>query len=442
MGTLILMVTIAVEVAFATFCIVTKSNQRKVRNFVRIGAFVAFVLFCLVSVIQWGFRWYGLALLFSVWAALGAWALVGKRTEKGDYRTRSIVRRAIRTLLLVVIVMVPALIFPQYRPPEMTGKYEVATAKYSYTDTSRIETFTNTGENRKVNVECWYSIDTGEKYPLVLFSHGTGGVKASNTSTFMDLASNGYVVCSIDHPYHSMFTVGSDGRLVTADPAYLQEYMNLNSGKYDEATMFKLQQKWMNLRIADINFVLDTILAQVKDPASDAVYQRIDPEKVGLMGHSLGGESSAQVARERKDIDAVINLDADLQGEYLDYVDGKEVMNTKVYPVPILTIFSDTLTRLIAAVPDANSVIAVKHLSAINPKAFEVHLAGTDHMSLTDLPLISPFLVSMINATVPKGGGGHAANALATIEKMNAIALQFFNVYLKGEGSFTSAGTY
>jgi hypothetical protein len=63
-------------------------------------------------------------------------------------------------------------------------------------------------------------------------------------------------------------------------------------------------------------------------------------------------------------------------------------------------------------------------------------------MSLTDLPLISPFLVSMINASVPKGGGGHAANALATIEKMNAIALQFFNVCLKGEGSFTSAGTY
>ena len=138
---------------------------------------------------------------------------------------------------------------------------------------------------------------------------------------------------------------------------------------------------------------------------SDAVYQLIDPEKIGLMGHSLGGESSAQVARERNDIDAVINLDADLAGEYLDYVDGKYVMNDKVYPVPILTILSDTLVRLIAAVPDANTVVAVKHVTATAPNAFEVHLTGTDHMSLTDLPLISPFLVSMINASVPKAGG-------------------------------------
>ena len=67
---------------------------------------------------------------------------------------------------------------------------------------------------------------------------------------------------------------------------------------------------------------------------ADAVYPLIDSEKIGLIGHSLGGESSAQVARERNDVDAVINLDADLQGEYLDYVDGKEVMNDKVYRSP------------------------------------------------------------------------------------------------------------
>ena len=34
------------------------------------------------------------------------------------------------------------------------------------------------------------------------------------------------------------------------------------------------------------------------------------------------------------------------------------------------------------------------------------------------------------------------SDPLSTIEKMNDIVLQFFNVYLKGEGSFTSAGTY
>ena len=107
-------------------------------------------------------------------------------------------------LLLVVIAVTPALIFPQYKLPKMTGKHEVATVNYTYTDQSRIETFTNTGENRKVNVEFWYPKDAGGKYPLVVFSHGAFGMKTSNTSTFMELASNGYVVCSIDHPYHSL----------------------------------------------------------------------------------------------------------------------------------------------------------------------------------------------------------------------------------------------
>jgi hypothetical protein len=60
-------------------------------------------------------------------------------------------------------------------------------------------------------------------------------VKASNTSTFLELASDGYVVCSIDHPYHSLYAVGAGGHLVTVDPSFLQEVMGANNGKYDEA---------------------------------------------------------------------------------------------------------------------------------------------------------------------------------------------------------------
>ena len=439
MGTIILIIAFVIEAAFATYCIITKSNQKKVRSFVRIGALAAFVIFTLVSVIEWGFRWYGLAALLLVWSALGAWTLIGKKEDKKAYKTGRVMFKAIAMLLLVVIAVTPALIFPQYKPPKMTGQYEVATVNYTYTDESRIETFTDTGENRKVNVEFWYPKDTAGTYPLVVFSHGAFGVKASNTSTFMELASNGYVVCSIDHPYHSLFTVGADGHLVTVDQSFLQEVMGANNGKYDEAAIFKLQQKWMNLRTADINFVLDTILAQAKDAGSDPVYQRIDTEKIGLIGHSLGGAASAQVARERNDIAAVINLDADLLGEYLDYVDGRYVQNEKVYPVPILTIYSDDMVRLLAAVQDAKDVVAVKHVTATAPKAYEVHLAGTNHMSLTDLPLVSPFLVSMINSSVPKGGGIEV-DKYATLEKMNGIVLAFFNAYLKGEGSFTVPG--
>ena len=89
----------------------------------------------------------------------------------------------------------------------------------------------------------------------------------------------------------------------------------------------------------------------------------------------------------------MINLDADLGGEYLDYVNGKYVMNDTPYPVPILTILSDDLMRGIAAIPDANTVVAVKHVTATAPHAYEVHFAGTNHMSLTDLPIVSPIYI-------------------------------------------------
>jgi len=441
MGTTLLIIALVIEAAFATYCIITKSNQKKIRSFVRIGAFAAFVIFTLVSVIQWSFRWYGLAALLLIWAALGAWTLIRNKEEKKEYKTGRIVFNAIAMLLLIVIAVTPALIFPQHKLPKMTGKYEVATVNYTYTDESRIETFTNTGEKRKVNVEFWYPKDTGGTYPLVVFSHGSLGMKTSNTSTFMDLASNGYVVCSIDHPYHSLFTIGTDRHPITVNRAIMQGIIDINSGKYDDITEFRLEHQWMNLRIADIHFVLNTILARAKDSGSDKLYQLIDTGKIGLMGHSLGGESVAQVARERNDIGAVINLDADLGGEYLDFVDGKNVMNDKVYPVPILNILADDLVRLIAAIPDANTVVAIQHVTATAPNAFEVHLTGTDHMSVTDLPLVSPFLVSVINASVPKGGG-QEVDPFATIEKMNAMVLQFFNVYLKGEGTFTYKGTY
>jgi dienelactone hydrolase len=439
MGTIILIIAFIAETGFAAYCIITRSKQEKVRSYLRISAFAAFILFTLVSVIQWSFRWYLLAALLFVWAALGAWTLVRKKAEKKAFSAGRTILKAISMLLLVCIAVTPALILPQYKLPPATGNHPIATVNFTYTDENRIETFTNTGEHREVNVEFWYPEDGGGPYPLIVFSHGAFGTKSDNTSTFMDLASNGYVVCSVDHPYHALVTVDANGRRTMVDRSYLQEFLGVNSGKYDEATEFAVEQKWLNLRTADINFVLDTILAQAQAPASGSVYGLIDPGKIGLFGHSLGGVTSAQVARERDDIGAVIDLDADPFGEYTGYVNGKYVLNDTVYPVPILIVYADDMVRLLDAIQDPNFVVAAKHVVATAPQAYEVHLPGTNHMSLTDVPLISPLLVSLINALVPQAGG-KAVDSYATIQKMNGIVLQFFNSFLKGEGSFSTAG--
>lgn len=117
-----------------------------------------------------------------------------------------------RVPLVFSFAIIPAIIFPQYKNPEITGNHKIETSSYTFTDENRIEEFTDTGENRKVTVEFWYPKEAEGKYPLIIFSHGAFGVKMSNTSTFMELASNGYVVCSIDHPYHAAGTMDVDVR--------------------------------------------------------------------------------------------------------------------------------------------------------------------------------------------------------------------------------------
>jgi dienelactone hydrolase len=192
--------------------------------------------------------------------------------------------------------------------------------------------------------------------------------------------------------------------LVIQSPSIREELLNLNSNKYDDATDLQIQHSWMAVQITDINFVLDTILASTQDSGSPAVYHLVDVKKIGLMGHSLGGESSAQVARERiasgkNDIGAVVDLDADPAGEYVGVVNGKPVLNNTPYPVPILIIVSDALAPSMAVIPDAADFIALKHVVATAPHAYEIDIAGTNHLSFTDLALSSPILTFLMNSS-------------------------------------------
>jgi predicted dienelactone hydrolase len=433
---------LVLEVGFAAYCIVTRSSQRRVRNFVRLGAFAAFIVLVVLSVLKWSFRWYGLALLLLVWAVVGAVQLLRRKTDTATFKPGRLIGRLVGTLALVWLALVPAFILPQHKPPRVTGVHPVATTLYTYTDPNRIEAFAPASGHRQVNVECWYPADGHDKYPLVVFSHGALGIKASNTSTFTELASNGYVVCSIDHPYHALFTRGADGHLVIADPTFRQQIVGINAGSYTETEIFQMWQDWLGLRTADINFVLDTILAEAASPGSDPVYQMIDTGRIGLMGHSLGGASVGLVARQRADVGAVVVLDADLQGEYLHYSDGKYTLNDQVYPVPLLAIMADDMVNLIAKVPDAAHTVAIEHVLATAPHAYKVHIQGTDHQSVTDLELVSPFLASMVVSMVPKAGGGQTADRLYVVETMNDLVLKFFNAYLKGEGAFQPEARY
>lgn len=102
----------------------------------------------------------------------------------------------------------------------------------------------------------------------------------------MDGSLSGYMVCSIDHPYHSFYTVNENQKVTLIDRAYIDEYANLS--KYDKEKRLVIFQKWMDVRVGDINFVIDTIISTQGD-----LYQLVDSSKIGVFGHSLGGAAAA-----------------------------------------------------------------------------------------------------------------------------------------------------
>jgi dienelactone hydrolase len=319
----------------------------------------------------------------------------------------------------------------------VTGPYAVATTTYSYVDKNRIEEFTDQDENRFVNVEFWYPEQAEGTYPLLVFSHGAFGIKTSNTSTFTELASHGYVVVSIDHPYHSFYTVSEDGKVVTVNSEYMQEVSNSNKeGGYLLDEFFELTQKWMKLRTDDMDFVIDTILEQAEQD-KDSVYERIDTQKIGVFGHSMGGAASIALSRERDDIDAVVNIDAPFFSELLyDKVTNELTAKSEAYTIPLLNVYSDDVWVQL----DSNSSYLPYIANRISNKnfkgAYNVHFIGAKHLSLTDLPLFSPILANLLQ------GGKADIDKYYAIETQNELILRFFNYSLKNQGQFAPKATY
>jgi len=433
MGILLLLTAVIFEIAFAIYCIATKQNHKKLKNWIRIAVFIVFAILTVSSVIVWSFSWVMLAILLFLLAVYGTVSLILKKKNIKQYKTSNIVWKSIMMILIFVFVLSPVIIFPQYQSPKVTGEYEVATATDTYIDKSRIEEFSDKGDNRIVNVEFWYPKNADGTYPLLVFSHGAYGIKTSNYSTYTELASHGYVVVSIDHPYHSFYTRSEDGIVTMISPDFKNEVEDTNKGLYSNEERYNIIQKWMKLRTDDMNFVIDTILTKAKSD-NDPIYQHINTEKIGVFGHSMGGAASVLLGRARDDISAVVNIDAPFFSELIyNKADDNFMASSKAYTTPLFNIYSDDVWRQLDRTP-------VYVANKLNNKQFEgaytTHFKGAKHLSLTDLSLFSPILAVILQ------GGKADIDKYYCIETENELILKFFDSELKGIGHFAPKETY
>jgi len=360
--------------------------------------------------------------------------------------------------VLLAVCLIPPLLLPiAYAIETPSGPFSVGTVTYGWEDDSRLETFTpDPADHRKIAVQLWYPVDAAQgnrqgevvsdapvsaaqpRYPLVVFSHGAYGVRSSNTTTYKELASQGYIVASIDHAYHAFFTSFPDGERALISQQFLGEVQANQSGQVSEAENYEITFGWLELRTADIRFTLDQIEA-LNETASQSLFAgRVDLDKIGLFGHSLGGAASAAVCREDARCKAAVVIDATMFGEYRqDQRDGTFIEDP--FPQPLLIFYNgDTYhatANHLGYLPDLN---AFEH--AAGP-AYGVVINGAQHLNFTDLPTRAPVLARLLGKMMAVNGGtaGKIQQARC-MEILNRYVLDFFDQALRDKPSELLAG--
>jgi predicted dienelactone hydrolase len=201
--------------------------------------------------------------------------------------------------------------------------------------TEAISTVTETFERdgRSLRTTIWAPKGEGP-FPIVLFSHGLGALPESFRPLFESWVHDGFVVVGPTYP-HTNGRVARNERDLVNQPA-------------------------------DASFVLDSVIELASD-RDDPLSGRVDPERIGAVGHSMGGMTTVGLAStccadER--IDAGVVYAGDATG----FRDDGFVRDAP----PLLFIHGD-----------ADAVVSYEsgrhaYEEATGPKAF-MTLAGADH---------------------------------------------------------------
>jgi dienelactone hydrolase len=227
--------------------------------------------------------------------------------------------------------------------PAPTGPHAVGRVRFDLTDPSRPDPFARRrGTPRRLALVAWYPADTGGKaagpylpgawrttswmwglgarhvrahavddaaprsdgsgFPLVVFSPSANPALCY-TALLTELASHGYVVVGISHPYESMpLTVYRSGW------PRLTRLASLGGALARPGTRPYEQDLAERARIVDVK--ADDI-AFVASVVSEAGALPVDPTRWAAIGHSFGGGAAAEVCR-RTSCAAGVSLDGGL----------------------------------------------------------------------------------------------------------------------------------
>jgi len=159
-----------------------------------------------------------------------------------------------------------------------------------------------------------------QKYPLALFSPGLQTTRHFYSSLALEIASYGFTVVTIDHPYDTDVVAFPDGTVIHGGLVVTPGNSNGSTASVEKA---------LAVRAKDASFVLDTFGVR-------------DVESAVMFGHSFGGAAAANALHSDQRLKGGINLDGPIWGPARStglnntsqafLIFGSEGHNTTSYP--------------------------------------------------------------------------------------------------------------
>lgn len=236
--------------------------------------------------------------------------------------------------------------------------------------------------------------------PLLIFSPGHNSTRLAHSGMAQQVASRGYTVLTVDHPYDALAVEFPDGDLVRVG-----EFPDLDS-----------YRRAVEVRVDDIFFLLESLRLPKLTP-------RRPDQRVGIFGHSLGGNTAGTVMAKEPRIAGGVNLD----GSFFDNV-AKMGFGSQKFPQSFLLWgFEghdtdsdpswDEFWRNMEKAP--HDAVWKKELSLVN----------ATHRSFTDYPV----LVELGNLRDKVGNKLGTINGTRNSEILGTYLASFFDLSLLAE---------
>lgn len=383
---------------------------------------------------------------------------------------------------LLISFIVPVAI-PVFHFPQPKGKYSIGTLTYYWVDTNRPEIFTaDPNDHRELLVQIWYPTikdlkapraayipdadllateftrvqnrpqirfllgnlkyiksnavhgapvaEDEASYPVLIFQEGATGFRQMNTYQVEELVSQGYIVAAIDQPYIAPVVVFPDGQKVSGltgsqvKPLIRQRYL-----PYDQPPTLNgqvLENGIIPYLAQDTSFTLDQLAALNQSDPNGILTGRLDLDREGVFGFSLGGIVAGDACRQDDRLKACIVMDAPMTT--VTVKDGLKK--------PVMWITRDAESMRLEREKSGgwseeeiyahqDSMHAV--YNSLPADGYFVQIPGTFHSNFCDIPSWSP-LYRVLGLSGP-------FDVQRAHDIINDYSVAFFDRYLKGGAS-------